>query len=387
MKKIIAILAICVFAFAGCKEDLQQYPGFNTIDPLDALYPAADLLLPDHTTDGKNNYAKRIVEFKTQPLKRGEIIFLGNGLIELGGNWATRLGAPTARNRGITNDLTFGVLQRLKEITHYKPSYVFIEIGIEDLMLPNSSPSNTADQISEIVKSINKESAQTKIYVNTVFPTRSAALVSKIRETNTLLQTKSLTEPFDLIDTYTLFAESNGLIKSSYAVADGIHLTEPGYNLWVNMLAAILGTTPPVVGPPLPSNVALNRPVTVNGTENATTTGDKAVDGDMATLWSSAAMFSQTLAVELSAPYDINKIVIFWEGGTNHYASAFNIEASDNGTTWRLIASATGVTDNTSYTIETFTGNKVAKYVRFVGQGRRSTYYRIREFEVYGTTP
>lgn len=387
MKKIIVILTICVSVFVGCKEDVQQYPGFNIIDPLDDLYPAADLALPDHSTDGKTNYAKRIVEFKTQPLKKGEIVFLGNGLIELGGNWATRLGAPTAKNRGITNDLTFGVLQRLKEITHYKPSYVFIEIGIEDLMLASSSPSHTADQISEIVKFINKESSQTKIYVNNVFPTNATALVSKIRETNTILEAKSLTEPFTFIDTYALFAESNGLIKSLYTT-DGIHLTETGYRLWIEKLAEILGTTPPVVAPQLPSNVALNRPVTVSGTENATTTGDKAVDGDMATLWSSAPSFSQTLAVELSAPHDITKVVIYWEGGSsNHYASAFNIEASDNGTTWRLIASATGVTDNTSYTIETFTGNKVAKYVRFVGQGRRSTYYRIREFEVHGVTP
>lgn len=387
MKKIIAILAICVLAFAGCKEDMQQYPGFNIIDPLDALYPAADLLLPDHSTDGTTNYAKRIVEFKTQPLKKGEVVLLGNGLIELGGNWATRLGAPTAKNRGITNDLAFGVLQRLKEITHYKPSYVFLEVGIEDLMIAKFSASNTADQISEIVKFINKESAETKIYVNTIFPTNSTTLVSKIRETNTLLRTKSLTEPFILIDTYTSFAETNGLIKSMYTT-DGIHLTESGYRLWVDMLAAILGTTPPVVAPPAPSNVALKRPVTVSGTENATTTGEKAVDGDMTTLWSSAASFSQTLAVELSAPYDITKVAVYWEGGSsNHYASAFNIEASDNGTTWRVIASVTGVTDNTSYIIETFTGNKVAKYVRFVGQGRRSTYYRIREFEVHGTTP
>jgi len=386
MKKIIVILTICVSVFVGCKE-VQEYPGFNIIDPLDALYPAADLLLPDHSADGNTNYAKRIVEFKTQPLKKGEIIFLGNGLIELGGNWATRLGAPLARNRGITNDLTFGVLQRLKEITYYKPSHVFLEIGVEDLSLAKFSASHTADQIIEIVKLINKESAQTKIYVNNVFPTNAAALVSKIRETNTLLQDKSLTEPFTFVDTYALFSENNGLIKSVYTT-DGIHLTETGYQLWVSKLAEILGTTPPVIVPQEPSNVALRRPVTVSGTENATTTGDKAVDGDMATLWSSAPSFSQTLAVELSAPHDITKVVIYWEGGSsNHYASAFNIEASDNGTTWRVIASATGVTDNTSYTIETFTGNKVAKYVRFVGQGRRSTLYRIREFEVHGTTP
>jgi lysophospholipase L1-like esterase len=387
MKKIMVILVICISVLVGCKEELQQYPGFNIIDPLDALYPAVDLILPDHSTDAKTNYAKRIVEFKTQPLKKGDVIFLGNGLIELGGNWATRLGAPTAKNRGITSDLTFGVLQRLKEITYYKPSYVFLEIGIEDLLLAKFSASNTADQISEIVKFINKESSQTKIYVNTVFPTNSAVLVSKIRETNTLLQAKSSVDPFTLIDTYSLFAESSGLIKSVYTT-DGIHLTESGYNLWVSMLAPILGTTPPVVAPQPPTNVALNRPVTVSGTENATTTGDKAVDGDMATFWSSAATFSQTIAVELSAPYEISKVVVNWEGGSsNHYASAFNIEVSDNGTTWRVIASVTGVTDNTGYTVDTFTGNKVAKYVRFVGQGRRSTYYRIREFEVWGATP
>ena len=383
MKKIIVILTICVTVFVGC-EEAQQYPGFNVIDPLDAIYPAADLLLPDHSADAKTNYLKRIVEFKTQPLKKGEIILLGNGLIELGGNWAARLGAPTARNRGITNDLTYGVLQRLKEITYYQPSYVFVEVGIEDLTISKFSASYVAEQIVEIVRLINKESSSTKIYVNTIFPTNSTNLVAKIREANTLLQTKSLTEPFTLIDTYAVFSEPSGLIKNIYTT-DGIHLTEVGYQLWVSKLAPILGTTPPVVVPPAPSNVAISRPVTVSGTENATTTGDKAVDGDLATLWSSAASFSQTLAVELSGPHDISKVVVNWEGGSsNHYATAFNIEASDNGTTWRVIASVTGNADNTSYVVDTFTGNKVAKYVRFVGQGRRSTYYRIREFEVHG---
>jgi lysophospholipase L1-like esterase len=39
---------------------------------------------------------------------------------------------PEARNQGISGDITFGVLQRLDEVTEGHPAKVFILIGLSD---------------------------------------------------------------------------------------------------------------------------------------------------------------------------------------------------------------------------------------------------------------
>ena len=81
-----------------------------------------------------NFYHKRIDEFKNNPIGSGKIVFLGNSITEAGGDWNKRfVSANKIVNRGISGDITEGVLSRLDEIIHYKPIAVFILIGINDI--------------------------------------------------------------------------------------------------------------------------------------------------------------------------------------------------------------------------------------------------------------
>jgi hypothetical protein len=53
---------------------------------------------------------KNLVElFRSYPNSNKDIIFLGNS-ITAGVNWAELLNNPYAKNRGISGDITFGVL-------------------------------------------------------------------------------------------------------------------------------------------------------------------------------------------------------------------------------------------------------------------------------------
>jgi hypothetical protein len=61
--------------------------------------------LPEH-------YTKRLAEFKKQPIVKGKVIMLGNSITE-GGNWKKLLKDSTVINRGISGDVTFGVINRL----------------------------------------------------------------------------------------------------------------------------------------------------------------------------------------------------------------------------------------------------------------------------------
>ena len=61
-----------------------------------------------------------------------EIIMLGNSITD-GCEWSELFQNSNIKNRGISGDITEGVLYRLDEVTRSKPAKVFLLIGINDL--------------------------------------------------------------------------------------------------------------------------------------------------------------------------------------------------------------------------------------------------------------
>ena len=55
------------------------------------------------------HYVERIASFKNQPVVTGKIMFLGNSITE-GADWIKLLKDSTVINRGISGDITFGIL-------------------------------------------------------------------------------------------------------------------------------------------------------------------------------------------------------------------------------------------------------------------------------------
>ncbi len=66
------------------------------------------------------------------PDTRNEIVFLGNSITD-GAEWYELLGNKRIRNRGISADVTEGILLRLDAITKLKPAKIFIMIGVNDI--------------------------------------------------------------------------------------------------------------------------------------------------------------------------------------------------------------------------------------------------------------
>jgi lysophospholipase L1-like esterase len=204
---------------------------------LETLYPSPDIVNPYHTDWTKEHYKKRIAEFKASPLKEGEIVFIGDSITELGGNWATRFNNAKVRNRGIAGDVTSGVLNRLKEIYYFKPAKVFILIGINDLFHNDLTPAIITNNIKQIVSVIQKNSPGTTIYVQTILPTANASpSKERIGAVNTLLKSMSTSEKLVLIDLHAHFAGSDGMMPSGMTT-DGLHLNESGYQKWVNFIS------------------------------------------------------------------------------------------------------------------------------------------------------
>jgi GH35 family endo-1,4-beta-xylanase len=133
------------------------------------------------------------------------------------------------------------------------------------------------------------------------------------------------------------------------------------------------------------TNQALHQPATASSSENPSLTPDRAVDGDLATRWSSAWSDPQWIQVDLGATYNLNCIVLQWDPS---YATAYQIHVSSNATDWETLFSTSTGDGGIDYISVSGSG----RYMRMVGtqrvdfSGNRYSY-SLREFEVYGTHP
>src|SRR5688572_7850672 len=80
------------------------------------------------STHRPGNFAQRVEQFRSYSNTPGEVVFLGNS-ITAGTDWNELLQLKNARNRGISGDITFGVLERVDEVTEGKPAKLFVLIG------------------------------------------------------------------------------------------------------------------------------------------------------------------------------------------------------------------------------------------------------------------
>lgn len=218
----------------------------TTISPaqenLDSLYPPATVVVKYHNNDwSRTNYIQRIQSFKSDPLKMGEIVFIGNSLTEQGGDWSLKFGMKGIRNRGIAGDVTDGVLLRLDEITYFKPKAVFLLIGVNDifnLQAGGGIPSSDyiANNILKITRKIKAGSPATQVYVQTILPS-TAALTSATQLVNALIKRNGQSGEYEIIDLYTAFNNGQGVMKPELTT-DGLHLNDNGYKVWINFIDA-----------------------------------------------------------------------------------------------------------------------------------------------------
>jgi len=128
-------------------------------------------------------------------------------------------------------------------------------------------------------------------------------------------------------------------------------------------------------------DLALDQPTTASSTQDATDyPAPDATDGNPGTRWSSAASDPQWLEVDLGSEQNICSIGILWEAA---YATAFQIQVSNDNTSWTTVYSTTtGTGGNQTFSIST-----TARYVRMYGTARATQFgYSIFEFDVYGLT-
>ncbi|MET3115119.1 lysophospholipase L1-like esterase [Pedobacter sp. CG_S7] len=192
------------------------------------------------TTFRPGNYAAKIAEFKRTPIAKKDYVFLGNS-ITAGGNWSKLLDLPNAQNRGISGDITYGVLERLDEIIAGKPSKIFVLIGINDVSR-NIPDSLILANYKKMINRVKHGSKKTKIYFYTLLPVNSSFAKFKNhygKDEHILWLNKEIKKLADkkvtIIDLYTVFSDTDHHLKAELT-KDGLHLLPAGYQVWVDFL-------------------------------------------------------------------------------------------------------------------------------------------------------
>ncbi|WP_276496614.1 GDSL-type esterase/lipase family protein [Pontibacter litorisediminis] len=186
-------------------------------------------------------YQVQVDQFRAYPNSRKDIIFLGNSLTAHP-DWSELLELKHAKNRGISGDITYGVLERLDEVTEGKPAKIFLLIGINDISR-NIPDSLILNNYKKIIRRIKAESPSTKLYVQTLLPTNNSFTKFKrhynreenVSWLNSELKKLAAAENITLIDLHPEFADSEGRLVEAYT-HDGLHLTHEGYQKWAEVL-------------------------------------------------------------------------------------------------------------------------------------------------------
>lgn len=188
-------------------------------------------------------YKIKVEQFRSYKTSPKDFIFLGNS-ITANTDWSDLLGDIRAKNRGISADITFGVLERLSDVTKGKPAKIFLLIGINDVSR------NIPDELiirnyHRIISRIRSESPRTKIYFHTLMPVNHT--FNKFpnhygKDEHILLLNDAIRKMADnknvfVIDLYPAFLDKDKRLIAEFT-HDGLHLTAAGYQNWVGILRA-----------------------------------------------------------------------------------------------------------------------------------------------------
>lgn len=182
-------------------------------------------------------YYHRKSLFEALPNAENEIIWLGDSITD-GNQWAELFGNPRMKNRGISGDITDGVLYRLGEVTESKPAKVFIMIGVNDFAR-DRSVDYVLKNYEKMVDRIRADSPDTEIYIQSILPVNDAFPqfpshtdeTADIRAANERLKKLAAEKGATYINLFDDMSIAGNKLNPDYT-EDGLHLNGKGYLVW-----------------------------------------------------------------------------------------------------------------------------------------------------------
>ncbi len=191
------------------------------------------------------HWLQRAGHFRLLPNVKGEIIFLGDSITG-GCNWSEMLQDPKVINRGISGDVSQGILDRLDEVTESFPSKIFLMIGINDLAR-GIPAENILANVKRFIGKVRQKTPATEIYLESLLPVNPdfgafpfhTDKGPEIIRFNQVLKRLAKDYNCRYVDLYEDFVGQKDKLDPQYS-HDGLHLNGAGYAVWKQAVSPYL---------------------------------------------------------------------------------------------------------------------------------------------------
>jgi lysophospholipase L1-like esterase/poly(3-hydroxybutyrate) depolymerase len=189
-------------------------------------------------------HERRLAWWNSREKDHGAVVFLGDSITQGWGSLREDFPNLKVANRGISGDLTRGVLYRLKEdVLDLDPKAVVLLIGTNDLE-DGGDPETIAQNMKLILARLKAHNPKMPVVVCKVMPSseKMRRPADKIRKVNALVDDLVKGDPqFIRCDTWTIFANEQADARKE-EFPDLLHPNAAGYAKFAEALRPVLTT-------------------------------------------------------------------------------------------------------------------------------------------------
>lgn len=202
----------------------------------------AQIKLPEYNDSLFSTYYwQRVKLFELMPLQHEDIVLVGNSITD-GAEWNELFHNLHVKNRGISGDITAGVLHRWASIVAAKPRAIFLMIGTNDLARGIGTDS-VIKNILLAADYLQQESPRTRLFIQSILPVTDyykkfgghTSKAAQIKEVNSFLKVAAAKHRYTFVDLHAEFIDAAGKMQL-HLTNDGLHLTGEGYLLWKHLI-------------------------------------------------------------------------------------------------------------------------------------------------------
>jgi lysophospholipase L1-like esterase len=180
---------------------------------------------------------------RAAPPRPGGVVFTGSSSIRLWTTMAEDFPGVRTINRGFGgSDIPDAIRYLDRVVVRYKPAQVVFYSGDNDLN-GGKRPEEVTNDYKRFVDAVHAKLPSARIVIISIKPSLARwALVDRVRDTNRRAQQLVAGDRarLDYVDVFTPMLGADGKPRPELYVADGLHMTRAGYEIWKNALAPAL---------------------------------------------------------------------------------------------------------------------------------------------------
>ena len=190
---------------------------------------------PSPKKDAKYYATKKSV-FEHSEIQQPDKVFLGDSMTDYG-EFQEYFPDEVVLNRGIRNDYSKGVLNRVDEVVNRNPDEVYLMIGVNDIRYATAIQ-DFEENVTSIINAF--DSTRTQLFIQSILPVNNGLYGNqvsnkKVKKLNEVLKRIADENGVAYIELHAHFADGSGQLDTKFT-GDGLHLNGEGYKLWVELL-------------------------------------------------------------------------------------------------------------------------------------------------------